>query len=165
MKNGYNAQHRVKGQLRQNCISAHKTLSILLLQTARGPLLLQFRHIFQVECIKRDLWYILADLAIGEKTLITMSGCGPSFEWVGLLSFFSFFISSFLCILRHFALKQASIAMTQCFLCFSYIWDELADTAKKIPRWRQLKTLHSMPLHQGRTMYQYTTLLPHMCTK
>ena len=28
MKNGYNAQHRVKGQLRQNCISAHTRLSI-----------------------------------------------------------------------------------------------------------------------------------------
>ena len=28
MKNGYNAQHRVKGQLSQNCIFAHTRLSL-----------------------------------------------------------------------------------------------------------------------------------------
>ena len=55
MKNGYNAQHRVKGQLRQNCISAHTrlSLSILLLQTARGPIY-YFGHTFGVKKENED---------------------------------------------------------------------------------------------------------------
>ena len=64
-----------------------------------------------------------------EESCFQAAQSPPFLLWKGLS--FLFFISSFLCILRHFALKQASIAMTQCFLCFSYIWDELAGAAKK----------------------------------